>query len=77
MPHVIARMDGLIRDNRRITEEQIHVLDEEVQEWVRFWIHQRLNSFYKTGIGHLVSQWEKSQKLLIDPETPPFTRKNK
>ena len=34
-------------------------LDEEVQEWVKLWIHQRLTSFYKTGIDHLVSQWDK------------------
>ena len=34
-------------------------LDEEVQVWVRLWIHQRLTSFYKTGIDRLVSQWSK------------------
>ena len=33
--------------------------DEEVQEWVRLWIHQRPTSFYETGIEHLVSQWDK------------------
>ena len=34
--------------------------DEEVQEWVRLWIHQRPTSFYKTGvIARLVSQWDK------------------
>ena len=34
--------------------------DEEVQEWVRLRIHQRPTSFNKTGIDHLVSQWDKS-----------------
>ena len=29
--------------------------DEEVQEWVRLWIHQRPTSFYKTGIDRLIS----------------------
>ena len=33
--------------------------DEEVQEWVRLWIHQRPTSSYKTGIDRLVSQWDK------------------
>ena len=33
-------------------------LNEEVQERVRLWIHQRPTSFYKTGIDHLISQWE-------------------
>ena len=33
--------------------------DEEVQEWVRLWIHQRPTSLYKTGIDRLVSQWDK------------------
>ena len=33
--------------------------DEEVQEWVRLWIHQRPTSFYKTEIDRLVSQWDK------------------
>ena len=33
--------------------------DEEVQEWVRLWIHQRSTSFYKTGVDYLVSQWDK------------------
>ena len=33
--------------------------DEEVQEWVRLWIHQRPTSFYKTGIDRLISQWDK------------------
>ena len=28
--------------------------DEEVQEWVRLWIHQRPTTFYKTGIDGLV-----------------------
>ena len=32
---------------------------EEVEEWVRLWIHQRPFSFYKTGIDRLVSQWNK------------------
>ena len=32
--------------------------DKEVKEWVRFWIHQRPTSFYKTGIDRLVSQWD-------------------
>ena len=36
--------------------------DEEVQEWVRLWIHQRPTSFYKTGIDRLVSQWDKCIK---------------
>ena len=30
--------------------------DEEVQEWVRLWIHQRPTSFYKTRIDNLASQ---------------------
>ena len=30
--------------------------DEEVEEWVRLWIHQQPTSFYKTGIDSLVSQ---------------------
>ena len=30
--------------------------DEEVQEWVRLCTHQRLTSFYKTGIDRLDSQ---------------------
>ena len=34
-------------------------VDEEVQEWVKLWIHQRPISFYKTGIDRLVSQWDK------------------
>ena len=34
-------------------------LDEEVQDWVRLWIHKRPTSFYKTGIDHHVSQWDK------------------
>ena len=33
--------------------------NEEVQEWVRLWIHQRPTPFYKTGIDHLLSQWDK------------------
>ena len=33
--------------------------DEEVQWWVRLWIHQRASSFYDTGIDRLVSQWDK------------------
>ena len=33
--------------------------DEEVQEWVRLWIHERPTSLYKTGIDSLVSQWDK------------------
>ena len=33
--------------------------DEELQEWVGLWIHQRPISFCKTGIDHLVSQWNK------------------
>ena len=33
--------------------------DEEVQEWVRLWLHQRPTSFYKSGIDRLVSQWDK------------------
>ena len=33
--------------------------DEEVQEWVRLWIHQRPTSFYKTGIDILVFQMDK------------------
>ena len=33
--------------------------DEEVQVWVRLRIHQGPTSFYKTGIDHLVSQWDK------------------
>ena len=33
--------------------------DEEVQEWVRLWVHQRPTSFYKTAIECLVSQWDK------------------
>ena len=33
--------------------------DEEVQEWMRLWIHQCPNSFYKTGIDCLVSQWDR------------------
>ena len=33
--------------------------DEAVQGWVRLWIHRRPNSFYKTGIDRLVSQWDK------------------
>ena len=33
--------------------------DEEVQEWVRLWVHQRSTSVYKTGIDRLVSQWDK------------------
>ena len=34
--------------------------DEEVHEWVRLWIHQRLTCFYKTGrIDRLISQWDK------------------
>ena len=49
-PDVIARIDDLIRENRRITEEQ---------EWVRLCIHQRPTSFYKTGIEFLVLQWDK------------------
>ena len=32
--------------------------DKAVQEWVRLWIHQRPTSFYKTGIDHLISQWD-------------------
>ena len=32
---------------------------EEVQEWMRLWIHQRPTSFYKTGNDSLVSQWDK------------------
>ena len=30
--------------------------DEEVQEWVGFWIYQRPTSLYKNGIDRLVSQ---------------------
>ena len=30
--------------------------DEEVQEWMKLWIHQRPASFYKTGIDRLVSR---------------------
>ena len=30
-------------------------LDEEVQEWVKLWIHQRPIYFYKTGIDCLIS----------------------
>ena len=33
--------------------------DKEVQDWMRLWIHQRPTSFYKTGIDHHVSQWDK------------------
>ena len=33
--------------------------DDEVQKWVRLWIHQRPTSFYKTRIDRLVSQWDK------------------
>ena len=33
--------------------------DEEVLEWVRLSIHQRLTSLHKTGIDRLVSQWYK------------------
>ena len=33
--------------------------DEEVQEWVRLWFHQKPTSFYKTGIVQLVSQRDK------------------
>ena len=33
--------------------------NEEVQETVRFWIHQRSTSFHMTGIDRLVSQWDK------------------
>ena len=33
--------------------------DEEVQELVRLWNHQRPTSFYKTGIYRLFSQWDK------------------
>ena len=33
--------------------------DEEVQEWVRLWIHQRPTSFYKTGNYRLASQCDK------------------
>ena len=44
--------------------------DEEVQEWVRLWIHQRPTSFYKTGIDHLISQGDKcintSWQLLLN-----------
>ena len=41
-PDVIARIDGLIRENRRITAESRRIQsDEEVQEWVRLWICQR------------------------------------
>ena len=29
--------------------------DEELQEWVRLWIHQRPSSIYETGIDRLVS----------------------
>ena len=32
---------------------------EEVQEWMRLWIHQQPISFYKTGIDRLVLQWDK------------------
>ena len=38
--------------------ERFH-LDEEMQEWVRLWIHQRPTCFYKTGIDCLISQWDK------------------
>ena len=33
--------------------------DEQVQEWVRLWIHQRPTSFYKTGIDRLLSHLDK------------------
>ena len=33
--------------------------EEEVQEWVRLWIHKRPTSFYKTEIDRLVTQWNK------------------
>ena len=33
--------------------------DEEVQVWMRLWIHQQPTSSYKTGIDHLVYQWDK------------------
>ena len=32
--------------------------DEELQVWVRLWIHQRSISFYRIGIDRLVSQWD-------------------
>ena len=32
---------------------------EEVQEWLKLWIHQRTTSFYKTEIDPLFSQWDK------------------
>ena len=38
--------------------------DEEVQEWVRLWIHQRPTSFYKTGIDRLVSSGINALTLL-------------
>ena len=34
-------------------------LDEEVQVWMRLWIHERPTSFYKTGIDRLISQCDK------------------
>ena len=60
MPDVVARIDGLIRENRPITEQQIRVQVGRGSARVRrLWIHQRPTSFYNTGIGHLVSQWDK------------------
>ncbi|KAG8236150.1 hypothetical protein J437_LFUL001583 [Ladona fulva] len=33
--------------------------DKEVLEWVKLWVRQQPTSFYKTGIDHLISQWDK------------------
>ena len=57
-PDVIARIDGLIRENRRIKEEQICVQvgrgSASMGEVVN---PSATSSFYKTAIDRLVSQW--------------------
>ena len=60
---------GDLKKRHLWTSRRFH-LDEEVQEWVRLWIVQGLTSFYKTGIDHLISQWDKcintSSKLILN-----------
>ena len=46
-------------DLKKDINERLFHSDEEMQDWVRLWIHQWPISFYKTGIDHLVSQWDK------------------
>ena len=46
-------------DPKKDIRERWFHSNEYMQEWARLWIHQRLSSFYKTGIDRLVSHWDK------------------